>query len=173
MVKSVNLTPEEISDSLSSPVDEKIFLSVLEKFIDNDLTYITRTTWKAKDDISPDSYRVFCYIKKSKEALILNTKYYDTNSFLIQIRILDKSTFEKLDDYSKNIRNQILNAQYNCKNCGCSEKAYVFTYKGHTYRKCHMICGNFRFDNFNDDDIDSITEIVNREIAFGKPKYRL
>lgn len=171
MVKQVDLTPEELSEALSSPIDKKILLSILQKFTDNGLTYKIRTKWKPENDISPDDYRVFCYIKKSKEALIINTSAYNTNTFLLQVRILDRSTFDRLDDYTENIRNQIVNAPYNCKNCGCSDKAYIFTYKNHTYRKCHMICGNFSLCNFAQEDVDSIMDIINREIIFGKPKH--
>jgi hypothetical protein len=164
MVKTINLAPEDIVATLDNQVEKELTLGILQTFTDNDLTYQTRTSWKSKDDTNPDSYRVFCYIKKSKEALIVNTKYYDTDSFLLQIRILNSTTFDKLSEYSENVRNQILHAQYNCKNCGCSEKAYVFTYQGLEYRKCHMICGNFRFCNLDYEDIHSIMDIINREI---------
>lgn len=167
MVKTVHLTPEEIAATLNDLHEKKMTLASLHAFLENGLTYQTRITWKPKDSIEPDSFRVFCYIKKSKEAMILNTRYYDTSSFLLQIRILDSSTFEKLDEYSENIRNQILHAQYDCKNCGCSEKAYVFKYSGREYRKCHMLCGNFRFCIQNDEDIDSAMDIINREILHG------
>lgn len=172
MVKSVGLAPEEIAITLDNQVEKQLALAILQTFTDNGLTYQIRTAWKAKDDTNPESYRVFCYIKKSKEALILNTKYYDTGSFLLQIRILNSSTFDKLGVYSENVRNQILHAQYNCKGCGCSEKAYVFTYQGLEYRKCHMICGNFRFCNLNHEDIDSIMDIINSEIFFSSTSNR-
>ncbi len=171
MVKTVHLTPEEIAATLSDSHEKKMTVASLNAFLENGLTYQTRTTWKPKASTEPDSFRVFCYIKKSKEAMILNTKYYDTSSFLLQIRILNSSTFEKLDDYSVNIRSQILHAPYDCKNCGCSEKAYVFTYSGLEYRKCHMLCGNFRFCIQNDEDIDSVMDIIHREIRYGMPRH--
>ena len=171
MVKTVHLTPEEIAATLSDSYEKKMTLASLHAFLKNGLTYQTRTTWKPKNSMEPDSYRVFCYVKKSKEAMILNTKYYDTGSFLLQIRILDSSTFEKLDDYSENIRNQILCAPYECRNCGCGEKAYVFHYSGREYRKCHMLCGNFRVCIRNDEDIDSVMDIINREILFGMSRH--
>lgn len=170
MVKTVGLSPEELTATLNDPYEKRMALAALHAFASNGLGYQTRTTWKPKGYTGPDSYRVFCYIKKSKEAMILNTEYYDTGSFLLQIRIQDASTFDKLDAYSENIRNQILHAQYDCKDCGCSEKAYVFQHAGHQYRKCHMLCGNFRLCVKSDEDVDSVMDIINREISFGRSK---
>lgn len=172
MVKTADLTPEEIAATLNNSYEKKMTLAVLHAFLANGLTYQTKTAWKPKNSAAPDSYRVFCYIKKSKEAMILNTEYYDDGSFLLQVRILDSSTFDKLDELSENIRNQILHAYYDCKNCGCSEKAYVFQHEGHEYRKCRMLCGNFRLSVRNDEDIESVMDIINREIVYGMSKRR-
>ena len=43
--------------------------------------------------------------------------------------------FEKLDEYSEHIREQIINAD-NCRKCWNCGKEYVFTYQGTEYRKC-------------------------------------
>lgn len=170
MVRTVDVSPEEIAAIIENPVDKKIALAILQVFSENELTYQTRTMYKPSNVVEPDDYRVFCYIKKSREALIINTKW--ENLFRLQIRILNKAAFEKLDEYSENIRNQILNAR-NCGNCPCKKKiTYDFAYKGKQYKKCYMLCSNFWLCNFNADDIDSIIDIVKGEIEHGKPSQR-
>ncbi|MBN1777268.1 MAG: hypothetical protein JW811_04020 [Clostridiales bacterium] len=167
LVKAVDLTPEEIAATLDDPLESRLTLSILHAFIDRGLTYKTRTNWKPKHSGEPDSYRVFCYVRKSKEALIINTKHTDTKALLVQTRILNPSTFGRLDEYSENIRRQILHSSADCRHCEGCDKAYVFRYAGKPYRKCHMICNNFLLSVGNDDDVRSVMDIVNREIAFG------
>ena len=168
MVRPVDVSHDDIVATLENPVDRKIALAILQAFANNELTYQARTMYKPSNIVEPDDYRVFCYIKKSKEALIINTKW--DNLFRLQVRILNQSTFEKLDEYSENIKNQILNAG-DCGNCPCKKKVtYDFAYKGKQYKKCHMICNNFWFCNFNENDIDSIIDIIKREIEYGNPK---
>lgn len=95
----------------------------------------------------------------------------NTYFFKIHLRINNRNTFDKLDDYSENIRNSILNAEP-CKACPNSDGVftghdeYVFTYEGKEYRKCQMMCSNFKIRNLTEDDIESLTDIINREILF-------
>jgi hypothetical protein len=80
-----------------------------------------------------------------------------------------------LDDYSENIRNAILNAEP-CKECPNSDGVftghgeYIFTYQGKEYRKCQTMCANFKIGNLKEDDIETLTDIINREILYSKSK---
>lgn len=163
MVHSINLTDEEVVSTQLTGVDQEIVARVLSLYRDKGYMIKVRTQWKAKDDTRPDAYRVFCYIGKSKESLIINTRSYDEACLMLQLKIRKLSAFEKLDSLTENIRNQVINARP-CRNCGCPEKAYVFFYKGETYRKCHMLCDNFRFFHFCDADIDAILSLVKNEL---------
>lgn len=95
----------------------------------------------------------------------------NTYFFKIQLRINNRSTLDRLDDFSKNIRDSILNAEP-CKACPNSDGVftghgeYIFTYQGKEYRKCQTLCSNFKIRNLNEDDIESLTDIINREIFF-------
>lgn len=124
-------------------------------------------------------YRVLCFIKKSKETVIINTKQDNGPSgvvegMTIQLRIEDENSFAKLDDLTENIREQILNAS-DCRSCSskCDGKRYVFTYHGTEYTKCQFLCSNFRFRVADDNDVDSVTKLVEQELAFAthKKKY--
>ena len=156
--------------TLVDPLEIKLTLSILRAFIDRGYSYQARTNWKPKHSPEPDSYRVFCYIRKSKETLIINTKHTDTKALLLQIRMLDPSIFDHLNEYSDTIQRQILLDSTDCKHCGCSDKAYAFQYKNRAYRKCHMLCENFRLHAQTDDDVQSIMDIVQREIIFEAQK---
>jgi hypothetical protein len=121
----------------------------------------------------PSAYhRVLCYIKKSKETLIINTKQDNGPSGVvegmnIQLRIEDANSFTKLDDLTDNIRRQILNAS-DCRFCSpkCEGKRYIFTYHGTEYTKCQMLCSNFRLRVTDENDVDSVTTLVEQELAF-------
>jgi len=94
----------------------------------------------------------------------------------MSLRINNRSTFDKLDEYNENIRNIILNGMP-CPSCRLDDETrsnhreYVFTYHGKEYRKCMSLMSNFKLRNLTDDDIDSLMDIINREIAFGKFKH--
>jgi len=115
-------------------------------------------------------YRVQCFVKKSKEAVIINTKTDDGHKNTIggmnvQLRIENRDTLTKLDEMSDNIRDQILGAG-NCRHCctKCEGKQYSFAYKGTDYLKCHFICSNFRFSSFEAGDLPSLMRILGGEI---------
>lgn len=155
---------EEFLSLLTSKTDKQIMASVLSMYREKGYSIKYRTQWKAKNDVSPDAYRIFCSIGKSKESLILNTCSYDEAAFMLQLKIRNLSSLLQLDRLSENIRSQILNAKRDCKNCGCPEKAYVFTYSGTTYRKCHMLCDNFRLFHFTEEDVESVLFLIKNEL---------
>ena len=113
------------------------------------------------------TFRILCFIKKSAEAVIINNKGMDRDGMSIQLRVGDRSIFNKIDSFSQNIRNQIISAA-NCGNCSskCESKKYVFTYQDNEYIKCHFLCNNFFFQNIDKNDISCIMDIINNEIAF-------
>ncbi len=112
------------------------------------------------------TFRILCFIKKSSEAVIINNKGMGREGVSIQVRIEDRTTLNKLDDFSENIRNQILNSA-NCSYCSskCGDKKYIFTYQECEYIKCHFLCNNFTFQNIGKSDIDSLMYIINNEIT--------
>jgi len=113
------------------------------------------------------TYRILCFIKKSAETVIINNKGMGRDGVSIQVRIEDRSTLNKLSDFSENIRNQILNSA-NCSYCSskCGDKKYVFTYQETKYIKCHFLCNNFNFQNLTTNDIGNLMYIVNNEITY-------
>jgi hypothetical protein len=167
----LEVTPEEIIDTIGDPVGKKITAAIFDAFISNKLRYKATAQWQPKDSTELKGYNVHFLIKGSKDAIIISTRNFGG----VQLRIKDWSTFDKLDEYSENIRNNILNA-HPCQRCTpdggefMGHGEYVFTYKGVEYRKCQMLCGNFKLSNLTDDDIDSLMDIINREISFGKTK---
>ena len=172
-VPSLNLSPEEILSDIHDPVDYKIVNEILTAFVNNGLTYKVRKEYQPRERIENPGYRIFCYIKKSKEALIINTKGWHYDSVCLQIRVLNTNTFDKLNEYSETMRNSILNAR-ECNKCGegCSRLSYVFNYNGINYDKCHMLCDVFSFRSLAGQDIPSVMDIIQREIDFGKPKRK-
>lgn len=163
MVQVISLSDEELLNTQTSDIDKKIIAEVLGLFRNMGHSIKIRTQWKAKDDMRPDAFRVFCYIGKSKESVIINTRSYEGSCFMLQIKIRNLSTLENLDLLSENIQSQIINARP-CRSCGCPEKAYAFSFNGQTYRKCHMLCDNFQLSHFSEEDVDSVIRIVKSEL---------
>ena len=162
----LNITQDEIINTIKSPVDKKIASAIFETFLSNGLRFKVKAESMPKGFLAAHGYTVYFYIKGSKETIIMNTYF-----FKIQLRMNNRSTFDKLRDYSENIRNCILNGEP-CKSCPDHEgvfhghNEYIFTYQGREYRKYQMLCANFQMRNLNEDDIESLIDIINREILF-------
>lgn len=141
---------------ISNVSERRLAVKIMKLFIDRGLIC------KIKGDGS--RYRIFCYIKKCKESVILGT-LDNRKDFIIQLRISDRTVFNKLDDLSENIRVSMLNGP-NCKET-CfrkCEKSYVFNYHNEKYRKCQALICNFIFRNIQQEDINSLLGLINNEI---------
>lgn len=163
MIHEIDLNIEEICEWIPEDFDKQFTRSILEMFVKHDLIYKIRT-----DDVR---LRIYCYIKKSKETLIINTKGYRYGEYEIQMRITNPAILTKLDEYPANISEQILTAD-NCRKCWNCGKEYVFTYQGTEYRKCCMLCANFTFHHFTEEDCDTLLRMIYEEICFSIPKQK-
>ena len=163
VVNSIEMSKEEICNLMNSESYRDFTANILDTFTDNGLTYKVSKT-----------KRIYCYIKKSKEALIINPNSYSDGEYSIQLRIKNAETFAKLESLTENVRNQILFNSGNCKMPGCwgCNTEYVFEYAGSEYRKCSMLCDNFHFSKLEKDDFKCILAMIKDEIIFGKPKKR-
>ena len=112
---SINEVYESIEDTIAKEMTKKI----INLFIENGLTYKIKIGYG-------NVYRIFCYIKKSKEALIINTIGKNFGPFELQLRIKNKSTLEKLESFSTNVRDMILSGKdcfgQRCCNCGSAPR---------------------------------------------------
>ena len=115
-------------------------------------------------------YRISLYNQKNTETVIISTKTgYGKNAVAglnLQFRIKNSLTFSNLNEFSPNIRKQILTGR-DCSYCltGCKGSDYIFEYQGNTFIKCMNIGCNFRAKNIEKNDIPSILTIINMEIA--------
>ena len=127
---------------------------------------------------TPNAYfRILCFIKKSAEALIINTRTDRgregvTDGVNFQLRILNPETFARLNELSPSILRQILSAN-DCRFCSskCEGKRYVFSYDGKEYVKCQYLCSNFRFTIEEEAEADSLLDLIRREIEY-KPQKK-
>lgn len=164
LAEKLQITPQAISkwENINDETGKTITAEILNLYQDNGLTF------KIKDDGS--RYRIFCYIKKSKESVIIGTKDCRKH-FIVQLRITDRTVLNNLDDFSENIRNGMFNGPdcrgLNCRNC---ETVYVFNYRNNEYRKCHTLLCNFIFFNLQNQDIASLMGIIKNEIVFNARK---
>ena len=112
------------------------------------------------------TFRILCFVKKSREAVILNNRGMGRPGFSVQLRIENPRAFERLDGLSPNIRGQILRAR-DCGYCqpNCEGKRYAFAYQGAEYVKCRAFSVNFFLENFESEDIQSLMELVRGEVG--------
>lgn len=162
----------EITGSLLPP--EKLLVSrMLDLFHDAALPIKVKHLFPN----TPNAYyRIVCFIKKSAEAVIINTrtdwgKDGVTDGLNLQIRIACAQTLAQLDTLSESIRTQILHAG-DCRFCSpkCEGQRYVFTYADTQYTKCRYLCSNFRFTLQSEADADDLIRIAAAEIACKKSK---
>ena len=147
----------EICQEIGGDIGKTITAETLKLFQDNGLTC------KIRDNGS--RYRISCYIKKSKESVILGTMD-NRKDFIVQLRITDRTVLTKLDDLSENIRNSMLNGP-NCKE-SCFRKCetvYAFGYRDKEYRKCQALICNFIFKDLRHEDVPSLMGLIQNEIT--------
>jgi hypothetical protein len=165
--KATDLSAEFMETFLSTISEEnekELIQEIVTRFVDCGLPVKTKQYNQA---CMEGTYRILCFIKKSAEAVIINNKGMGRDGMSIQVRIDDRNTLDKIDSFSQNVKNQILNAG-NCGFCSskCENKKYVFTYQDNKYIKCHFLCNNFSFQNIEKNDISGIMAIINNEIAY-------
>ena len=159
---------ESIIEDINGQAAKNVVRKIIQCFYDKGCNIKIQHIIPAKDCAY---YRVLCIIKKGKETVSINTKKdHDRDNNIegvdIKIRIDNQNTFDKLDEFSDNVRNQIING-INCHYCGtgCEGKRYIFDYHGNEYVKCQYLGCNFRFKKIDERDVNSIMDIVNGELA--------
>jgi len=165
--KAIELSTEFLETFLSilnTEIEKEVVQQIVKCFVDYGLPVKTK---QYDQPCMEGTFRILCFIKRSAEAVIINNKGMGCEGMSIQVRIDDRRVFDKIDKFSQNIKNQILNAG-NCRYCSskCEGKKYVFSYQGNEYVKCHFICSNFSFQNIDSNDVDDIIDIINNEIAY-------
>ncbi len=82
--KWLDRSPEEILQTIESPIGKRLAQAIFDAFHAHNLTYKVRTQAKYKNAPDGIGYTVHFYIWKSKESIIMNT-----NPFKVQLRIHD------------------------------------------------------------------------------------
>lgn len=162
-----DMTPELLETILSTfhtDNEKELARQIVKLFIDGGCPVKVK---QYHQDCMKGTYRILCFIKKSAEAVIINNKGMGRDGVSFQVRIDDRSTLDKLDGFSPNIKEQLLNAG-DCGDCSskCENKKYIFTYQGNTYRKCHFLCSNFTFQNLDENDMKDIINMIANEIKY-------
>lgn len=164
-IKSIDMTIDEICSDIENEFEKSLTEQILNFFAANGYTYLVSAT---------NPQRIYCYIRKSKESLIINKKTYadrqEDCGYSLQIRVTSQKSYTELDKLSENVRANIIGGRDckapNCCNCG---NHYSFSYNETPYRKCHMLCDNYLFSNLTEADISSVFMLIENEI---KPKQK-
>ena len=166
---------ERIIADISQPMEKLCAEKILSIFHNAGFTIKVKHLFP---DTPNSYYRILCFIKKSAEAVIINTrtdleKESVINSMTVQIRIVNKSTFDMLEQFTDGIRTQIVDAN-NCRFCSekCNGKRYEFVYAGTQHTKCHYLCSNFRFTVHDENEINDIISIIKNELEYKKIKLK-
>lgn len=155
---NIEITLDEVINCISKQIDKDITKEIIDIFKNNGYTYKIKVGYG-------NVYRIFCYFRKSKESIIINTIGKGFTPFSIQIRIENEETFHIFHELSRNILQQIISSK-NCVKelcCNCG-KEYIFSIDNKKYRKCCMLCDNFTISNFSSNDIESIIRIIKSEM---------
>lgn len=166
---------ERVMDDLDQTIDKVCAERILSIFCDAGLTIKVKHLFP---DTPNAYYRVLCFIKKSAESVIINTrtdlgKKGVVNGLSIQIRIVNKNTFDMLEQFTESIRSQIIGAD-ECRFCSekCEEKRYEFAYTGTKYIKCRYLCSNFRLTVHDEKTVDDVITIIKNELAYKNAKKK-
>ena len=166
---------ESIMDDLAQTIDKVCVERILSIFHEAGLTIKVKHLFP---DTPNAYYRILCFIKKSAESVIINTrtdlgKEGVINGLSIQIRIANKSTFDKLEQFTDSIRSQIVGAN-ECRFCSgkCEGKRYEFAYAGTKYTKCQYLCSNFRLTVHDENTVDDVVNIIKDEVEYKNAKRK-
>lgn len=169
----------ELHERIIADIDKEIDKVCVEKILN--IFHDAGLTIKVKH-LFPDTpnayYRILCFIKKSSEAVIINTrtdlgKEGVVDGLLLQIRIVNKNTFDILDQLSESIRSQIVGGN-ECRFCSakCEGKRYEFVYAGTEYTKCQYLCSNFRLTIHDENAVEDVVRIIKDELSYKKSKKK-
>ena len=166
---------ESIMDDLDQTIDKVCVERILSIFHEAGLTIKVKHLFP---DTPNAYYRILCFIKKSAESVIINTrtdlgKEGVINGLSIQIRIANKGTFDMLEQFTDSIRSQIVGAN-ECRFCSakCEGKRYEFAYAGTKYTKCQYLCSNFRLTVHDEETVDDVVSIIKDELAYKNAKKK-
>lgn len=171
-METYDFTPELYGEILAGlgEADRALTEAVVGQFIAAGLPVKLKRMFPGKPN---EHWRLLCFIKKSAEAAIVNTrtdlgKEGVADGPNVQLRLADRAALADLDALSEPVRAQIAGAG-DCRFCStkCEGKRYVFEYGGTAYTKCHMLCSNFRLTAPDPRAAADIAALVRREIAFG------
>jgi hypothetical protein len=76
--------------------------------------------------------------------------------------------FSELSEHIKNCCTQ----GRDCINCGYCDNAYEYEYEGIFYKKCQFICYNFCFTEIEEQDINSILQVLDMELQHINEKIK-
>ena len=162
-------------DDLDQTIDKVCVERILSIFHEAGLTIKVKHLFP---DTPNAYYRILCFIKKSAESVIINTrtdlgKEGVINGLSIQIRIANKGTFDMLEQFTDSIRSQIVGAN-ECRFCSakCEGKRYEFAYAGTKYTKCQYLCSNFRLTVHDEETVDDVVSIIKDELAYKNAKKK-
>lgn len=169
LIKTLDTSPgllEDIFSNIGGQPGRDLTRQIIQRFTDVELPIKV----KCHEYGMPWAwYRISLFVQNRAETVIISTKSgYGKNAaegLHLQIRITNHRTFDKLDEFSQNIRSQIINGR-ECVYCpvGCKGSDCVFTYQGKEYVKCKNIGANFKFKSIEENDITSILTIVDMEM---------
>ena len=79
----LNITRDEIIDTIESPVNKQIGMAIFDAFLYNGLRFKVRSENIPKNFFPSYGYSVYFYIKGSKETIIMNTYFFKYTFVLI------------------------------------------------------------------------------------------
>ena len=166
---------ELIMADINQTIDKASIDKILPLFHDSGLNIRVKHLFP---DTPNAYYRILCFIKKSAEAVIINTrtdlgKDGVIDGLTMQVRIENQNTFDKLDQFTESVRSQILGGN-ECRFCSdkCEGKRYEFTYAGTQYTKCRYLCSNFCFKVHDEKALDDVISIITDELAYKNKKKK-
>ena len=153
--------------------ERRVVERIVGLFVENGLT----VKFKHCFPDTPNAYwRILCFIKKSAEAVIVNTrtdlgKDGVVDGLNVQVRIANQATLDDLSSLTEGVRRQILGGN-DCRFCSekCAGKRYMFSYEGTEYVKCQYLNSNFRMTIESEEDLDCVIDVIRREIENAKKK---
>ena len=153
------ITLDSFTQKIESDTDKKALIAVHERLMQHGYKMHGKQTGAQQS-----GFDIKYSIKSRKPIVQVLYKKNKDAGYEIHMRPLHVAQYAShFSELTEHIRDCCVSGK-DCTQCGYCDKAYKYEVEGVKYCKCQFICYNFRFENIEEADVDSILQILEMEL---------